>query len=229
LHAGDGSVGGYNTNTLILVHIPADGARVSAFSIPRDDYVPVVGIPNNDHVKIKEAYGLKKAVTEDAMAKSGVTDQHTLESAGRESGRRETVQTVQDFLGVPIDHFAEVTLAGFYDLASALGGVPVCLNHAVNDSYSGADFPAGQQTLNGAQSLAFVRQRHGLTNGDLDRTHRQQAFLASVTHKLASTGTFTNFGQLQSLLDVAKKDVVISAGWTSPPSSARPATSPAAT
>jgi len=216
LHAGDGSVGGYNTNTLILVHIPADGARVSAFSIPRDDYVPVAGIPNNDHVKIKEAYGLKKAATEDAMAKSGVTDQHTLESAGREAGRRETVQTVQDFLGVPIDHFAEVTLAGFYDLASALGGVPVCLNHAVNDSYSGADFPAGQQTLNGAQSLAFVRQRHGLTNGDLDRTHRQQAFLASVTHKLASAGTFTNFGQLQSLLDVAKKDVVISAGWDIP-------------
>ncbi len=216
LHAGDGSVGGYNTNTLILLHIPADGARVSAFSIPRDDYVPVVGIPNNDHVKIKEAYGLKKAATEDAMAKSGVTDQHTLESVGREAGRRETVQTVQDFLGVPIDHFAEVTLAGFYDLASALGGVPVCLNHAVNDSYSGADFPAGQQTLNGAQSLAFVRQRHGLTNGDLDRTHRQQAFLASVTHKLASAGTFTNFGQLQSLLDVAKKDVVISAGWDIP-------------
>ncbi len=216
LHAGDGSEGGYNTNTLILVHIPGDGARVSAFSIPRDDYVAVAGIPNNDHVKIKEAYGLKKAATEDTMSKSGVTDQHTLESAGREAGRRETIQTVQDFLGVPIDHFAEVTLAGFYDLASALDGVQVCLNHPVNDSYSGADFPAGQQTLNGAQSLAFVRQRHGLTNGDLDRTHRQQAFLASVTHKLASAGTFTNVGKLASLLDVAKKDVVISAGWDIP-------------
>ncbi len=216
LHAGDGGEGGYNTNTLILVHIPADGSRVSAFSIPRDDYVPVTGIPNNDHVKIKEAYGLKKAATEDAMAKSGVTDQHTLESAGREAGRRETIQTVQDFLGVPIDHFAEVTLAGFYDLASALDGVQVCLNHPVNDSYSGADFPAGQQTLDGAQALAFVRQRHGLPNGDLDRTHRQQAFLASVTHKLGSAGTFTNFSKLASLLDVAKKDVVISAGWDLP-------------
>jgi len=216
LHAGDGSEGGYNTNTLILVHIPGDGARVSAFSIPRDDYVAVAGIPNNDHVKIKEAYGLKKAATEDTMSKSGVTDQHTLESAGREAGRAETVQTVQDFLGVPIDHFAEVTLAGFYDLASALDGVQVCLNHPVNDSYSGADFPAGQQTLDGAQALAFVRQRHGLPNGDLDRTHRQQAFLASVTHKLGSAGTFTNFSELASLLDVAKKDVVISADWDLP-------------
>jgi LCP family protein required for cell wall assembly len=213
LHAGDGSEGGYNTNTLILMHIPNNGGPVAAFSIPRDDYVPVRDIPGNDHVKIKEAYGLKKAATEDAMSKQGVTDQKTLETAGREAGRKETVQTVRDFLGVPIDHFAEVNLAGFYDMASALGGVQVCLNHPVNDSYSGADFPAGLQTLNGAQSLAFVRQRHGLANGDLDRTHRQQAFLASVTHKLASAGTFTNLGKVQNLLDVAKKDVVISAGW----------------
>ncbi len=213
LHAGDGNEGGYNTNTLILMHIPSNGGRVSAFSIPRDDYVPVRDIPGNDHVKIKEAYGLKKAVTEDALAKQGVIDRQALETAGREAGRKETVQTVRDFLGVPIDHFAEVNLAGFYDMASALGGVQVCVNHPVNDSYSGADFPAGRQTLNGAQSLAFVRQRHGLPNGDLDRTHRQQAFLASVTHKLTSAGTFTNIAQLQALLEVAKRDVVISAGW----------------
>jgi len=213
LHAGDATAGGYNTNTLIVLHIPRNGGPVAAFSIPRDDYVAVRDIPGNDHVKIKEAYGLKKAATEDALGKQGVTEQHTLETAGREAGRRETVQTVQDFLNVPIDHFAEVNLAGFYDMATALGGVPVCLNHPVKDSYSGADFPAGHQTLNGAQSLAFVRQRHGLTNGDLDRTHRQQAFLASVTHKLASAGTFTNLAKLQSLLKVAKQDVVISAGW----------------
>jgi len=213
LHAGDGSEGGYNTNTLIVMHIPNDGSTVSAFSIPRDDYVPVRDIPNNDHVKIKEAYGLKKAATEDAMSKQGVTDRKTLENAGREAGRTETVQTVQDFLGISIDHFAEVNLAGFFDMASALDGVEVCLNHPVQDSYSGADFPAGHQTLNAAQALAFVRQRHGLTNGDLDRTHRQQAFLASVTHKLSSAGTFTNIGKLQGLLDVAKRDVVISAGW----------------
>ena len=213
LHAGDGSAGGYNTNTLILMHVPGDGATVTAFSIPRDDYVAVRDIPGNDHVKIKEAYGLKKAATEDALVRSGTTDRHQLESLGREAGRKETLQTVQDFLGVQIDHFAEVNLAGFYDLANALNGVQVCLNHAVKDPYSGADFPAGVQTLNGAQSLAFVRQRHGLDNGDLDRTHRQQAFLASVTQKLGSAGTFTNVGQLQGLIAVAAKDVVVDSGW----------------
>ena len=213
LHAGDGEEGGYNTNTLIVLHVPDDGSKITALSIPRDDYVPVKGIPGNDHVKIKEAYGLEKFYTEQGLTAKGVIDRQTLETKGREAGRAETLQTVRDFLGVPIDRFAEVNLAGFYDLAEALGGVDVCLNHSVDDDYSGAKFPAGPQTLNASQSLAFVRQRHGLDNGDLDRTHRQQAFLVSAMHKLQSAGTFINPGKLQSLLDVAEKDVVISSGW----------------
>jgi LCP family protein required for cell wall assembly len=214
LHAGDGEEGGYNTNTLILLHVPAGGGNVTAFSIPRDDYVAVSGIPGNDHVKIKEAYGLKMAATQQQLIDEGVTDPHTLETEGREAGRKETLQTVSDFTGVPIDHFAEVTLAGFYDLATALGGVQVCLNQPVDDSaYSGAVFPAGVQTLNGSQALAFVRQRHGLTNGDLDRTHRQQAFLVSVMHSLESAGTFGDVSKLSSLLDVVHRDVVVSSGW----------------
>ena len=50
---------------------------------------------------------------------------------------------MRNLTGVPIDYFAEVNLAGFYDLTDGLGGVEVCLNHAVHDEYSGADFPAG--------------------------------------------------------------------------------------
>jgi hypothetical protein len=123
------------------------------------------------------------------------------------------LKAVRKLTGAPIDYFAEVNLAGFYDLANSLGGVDVCLKHAVYDDYSGANFPAGPQTLDAAQALAFVRQRHGLENGDLDRTHRQQAFLSSVMHQLQDAGTFTNLGQLKGLMAVARKDVVLSAGW----------------
>ncbi len=76
------------------------------------------------------------------------------------------------------------TKAGFHQLADALGGVPVCLNKPVKDACPGADFPAGPQTLNGRQSLASVRRRHGLDRGDLDRTKRRQAFPAGATRKL---------------------------------------------
>jgi LCP family protein required for cell wall assembly len=212
LHAGDSDAGGYNTNTLILVHVGEDN-RVVAFSIPRDDWVPFSGVPGYRHIKIKEAYGLTKQSVEQKLIDQGVSNQRQLETRGREAGRSATLKAVRSLTGVPIDYFAEVNLAGFYDLTESLGGVKVCLNHAVYDSYSGADFPAGRQTLNAAQALAFVRQRHGLENGDLDRTHRQQAFLVSVMHQLQNSGTFTDLGKLKSLIAVARKDVVLSAGW----------------
>lgn len=213
LHAGDSSSGGYNTNTLILVHLAADGS-VEAFSIPRDDYVKVSGVvPGYQHIKIKEAYGLTKADEEQKLVDDGVSDQSTLEKQGREAGRKATLAVVRALTGAPIDYFAEVNLAGFYDVAASLGGVEVCLNHAVHDDYSGADFPAGRQTLDAQQALAFVRQRHGLDNGDLDRTHRQQAFLISVIRQLQDSGSFSDVGKLNGLMDVARKDIVLSSGW----------------
>ncbi|MFI1917357.1 LCP family protein [Nocardia sp. NPDC020380] len=214
LHAGDSDVGGYNANSLILVHIPKDMKHIVAFSIPRDDYVPVTGIPGYDHAKIKEAYGLKKAAVEQQLIDQGMTDPVELEHRGRDAGRASIVQTVRALTGVPINRFAEVSLAGFYDLANVLGGVDVCLRNPVDDSeYSGAVFPAGRQHLNASQALSFVRQRHGLPDGDLDRTHRQQAFLVSVAQQLKKSGTLTNIGELQGLMDAAHRDIVLSQDW----------------
>jgi LCP family protein required for cell wall assembly len=212
LHAGDSDDGGYNTNTLILVHVGAD-QKVVAFSIPRDDWVAFNGVPGYNHIKIKEAYGLTKQYVAQKLANQGVGSQKELETRSREAGRAATLRAVRSLTGVPIDYFAEINLAGFYDLAQTLGGVEVCLNHDVEDSYSGADFPAGRQRLDAAQALSFVRQRHGLENGDLDRTHRQQAFISSVMQELQATGTFTNLDKLKSLMAVARKDVVLSSGW----------------
>ncbi|MGW4366757.1 LCP family protein [Nocardia takedensis] len=214
LHAGDGEEGGYNANTLILVHIPADLSKITAISIPRDDYVTVTGIPGYTKAKIKETYGLKKAVVQQQAEARGETDRVKLEHLGREAGRASVIQHVRALTGVPIDLFAEITLSGFYDLAAALNGVEVCLNNPVQDpDFSGADFPAGRQRLDPAQALAFVRQRHGLENGDLDRTHRQQAFLTSVARELREAGTFTDVGKLTALMDVAHRNVVLSDDW----------------
>ena len=199
LNAGSSDIGGYNTNTLILMHIPANGGKVEAFSIPRDDYVDLVNVPGGHPLgkhKIKEAYDLAKYYAEEQLSKqySGAD----LEHRGRDAGRAATLLTVQKFLDVPIDHFAELNLKGFYDSALRPWAAWTCvLNHAVYDSYSGADFPAGPQRLDASQALAFVRQRHGLENGDLDRTHRQQAFISSVMRELQDSGTFTNLDKLQ--------------------------------
>ena len=89
----------------------------------------------------------------------------------------------------------------------------VCLNHPVYDSYSGADFRRGLSAPRCAQALSFVRQRDGLPNGDLDRTHRQQAFIDSVIHQLRTGGVLSDLGRLQALLAVAKRYVITDAGW----------------
>ena len=211
MHVGSSSsIGGYNTNTMIVIHIPANGTKAVAISIPRDDYVNVPGIGMK---KIKEAYGYAKYAEDSKLYKAGVKEP-LREHLARDAGRKATIATITELLGIPIDHFAEVNLVGFYDLATALGGIQVCLNKAVNDSqYSGAVFPAGVQTITGVDALKFVRQRHGLPNGDLDRTHRQQAFITGVIQKFKTQGILGDLGKIKALLDVAKKDVVIDAGW----------------
>ncbi|MDH6112996.1 LCP family protein required for cell wall assembly [Kitasatospora sp. MAP12-15] len=217
LHAGSSSeVGGYNTNTLMVMHIPANGGQVIALSIPRDDYVQTVGADGKMH-KIKEAYGIAKSIAEAKLGSKGLSKPE-LERQTREAGRRATLATVQSFLGIPIDHFAEVNLLGFYDIAKAVEPIQVCLNHATRDPAmegqgSGADFTAGLNSVNASQALSFVRQRHNLANGDLDRTHRQQAFIASVVAKLKSNGVLGDLGKMQQLFDVVKKDVVMDDQW----------------
>ena len=211
MHVGSSSsIGGYNTNTMIVIHIPANGTKAVAISIPRDDYVNVPGLGMK---KIKEAYGYAKYAEDSKLYKQGVKEP-LREHLARDAGRKATIATITQMLGIPIDHFAEVNLVGFYDLATALGGIQVCLNKAVNDAqYSGAIFPAGLQTITGVDALKFVRQRHGLPNGDLDRTHRQQAFITGVIQKFKTQGILGDLGKLKALLNVAKKDVVIDSGW----------------
>ncbi|MGO8729000.1 MAG: LCP family protein, partial [Streptosporangiaceae bacterium] len=78
---------------------------------------------------------------------------------------------------------------------------------------SGADLKVGYQHLGAAQALAFVRERDNLPNGDLDRTHRQQAVIDYVIWKLEHEGVLSSFNQLTSLLDIAKKYVITDSGW----------------
>jgi hypothetical protein len=124
------------------------------------------------------------------------------------------IRVVQAFSGMKIDHYAEVNLLGFYLLSNAIGGVPVCLNAAVDDPWSGALLPAGEQEVQGTQAIAFVRQRHGLPGGDLDRVRRQQAFLSGAASKLLSVGTLTNPAKLNDLVAAIDRSVVFDKGFS---------------
>ncbi|VVJ20901.1 Cell envelope-associated transcriptional attenuator LytR-CpsA-Psr [Amycolatopsis camponoti] len=210
LHAGSGDDGGDTTDTMIVVHIPAGGAAATAISIPRDSYVDIAG--GYGKHKINSAYSRGKNASMSGLRAQGLSGAR-LEVAANEAGAKTAIQTIEKFTGLTINHYAAINLAGFDALSQAVGGVEVCLKAPVHDSYSGADFAAGPQTLSGAQALAFVRQRHGLTNGDLDRIARQQAFLSGMAKKVLSAGTFTDPSKLSALVDAVQGSVVLDQGW----------------
>ena len=209
--------GGNDTNTLILIHIPAGGKKAVGFSIPRDDWVTYpTAYDGQSEGKIDQAYGLAMAAEEGQLEQQDPNiSQDQLAFEGNEAGRAAAVATVEQLTGVHIDHFAELNLEGFYELAKVIGGVEVCLNHPVpydpNSGFYAAH--AGLQHLDAKMTLAFVRQRDGLANGDLDRTHRQQAVIDSVLQQLRADGVLDDLTKVQALLSVAKQYLITDAGW----------------
>ncbi|HEY6423950.1 MAG TPA: LCP family protein [Pseudonocardiaceae bacterium] len=219
LHAGDQNDGGYNANVLMLLHVPGDGGRATSVSIPRDDYVDLAGSPDGvSKGKVKQAYGLAFDQEHRGLADRGVTDKTELEQRSREAGRTAEINTVRQLLGgVPIDHFVEVTLVAFFQIAQVVQPVTVCVRQDTRDRYSGADFHRGYQQITAAQAVAFVRQRrdtaHPQVNfSDLDRERRQQAFIASLTYQLKQAGTLANPVTLARLISVAKRNIATDAG-----------------
>jgi LCP family protein required for cell wall assembly len=218
LHAGDAADGGQNANVLMLIHIPDDGGRATSVSIPRDDYVELPGCPDNVCMgKIKQAYGLAFDAEQQQLAGKQLSQSQRMQQA-RDAGRKEQVHTVEQFLGgVKVDHFVEVTLVAFFEMAKVVAPITVCVNENTHDSYSGANFHAGVQQINGAQAVAFVRQRRDDTDADLnfsdlDRERRQQAFMVSLAHQLQQSGTLDNPSKLIGIFNVAKDNVVVDGG-----------------
>jgi len=208
LHAGDDVA--TNTDTIILVRIPNNGQSATAISIPRDSYVDAPGL---DKTKINGVYGQVKLERMKELVENQGMDPAQAEPLAVEAGRNALIKTVADLTGVTVDHYAEIGLLGFSLITDALGGVEVCLKDAVYEPLSGADFPAGWQRLDGPQALSFVRQRHDLPRGDLDRVVRQQVVMASLAHQVISGRTLSSPATLSALQDAIQRSVVISTGW----------------
>lgn len=185
--------GSYNTDTMMVLHLPADGSKATLISFPRDSYV---NIPGHGKNKLNAAYpiGVRAA------------------NGNKDAGARLLVQTIENLTGLSIDHFVQIDLLGFYRISNAIGGVDVCLNRAVKEPNSGIDLKAGHQTIKGTQALAFVRQRYGFPQGDLDRIKRQQYFLSAVFRKVSSAGTLLNPLKLQNLLKAVSTSLQMDPG-----------------
>ncbi|MBY8869398.1 MULTISPECIES: LCP family protein [Streptomyces] len=194
-----GSVGHADTN--ILLHVSKDRTNATALSIPRDLIVDVPDCPT------KQPDGSEKVIP----GTENVRFNTSLGQDGRDAGC--TMRTVKEVTGIAPDHFMMADFNAVKTLTSAVGGVEVCLKHAVDDEDSHLKLPAGESTIEGEQALAFVRTRHSFGNhGDLDRIKAQQQFLSSLMRKMASGDTLSNPTKLYSLADAATKALTVDQG-----------------
>ncbi|MFE5405866.1 LCP family protein [Streptomyces sp. NPDC056580] len=169
-----GSAQGQRTDSMMILHVGSNGDTL--VSLPRDSDVAIPSYKGSTSGKVYPNQG-----------------RHTkLNAAYAEDGPTLLVRTVEYNTGLHIDHYVEIGFGGFAKIVDAVGGVEMTLDQGFKDKWSGADFKAGKQTLNGEQALAFVRTRHAFAASDLQRTKNQQKFLAALAHQVATPSTVLN-------------------------------------
>jgi LCP family protein required for cell wall assembly len=178
----------------ILIHVSADHTNATAVSIPRDLVVP---IPACEKADGSGSYSAMSA--------------QPINNAWSYGGLSCVVQTVQSLTGVDVQYSAAVSFNGVIEMSNAIGGVPVCVNRAVKDRFTGLDLPAGTSTLQGDQALAFLRTRHGVGDGsDLGRISSQQVFLSSMLRTIKSNDTLGSLPRLYKLARAATSNMKLS-------------------
>ncbi len=142
-------------------------------SIPRDTKVDIVGHGTNDKINHAYAFG----------------------------GPEMAIKTVEKFLNIPINYYAEINMEGFTSLVDAVGGVTV--NNDLDFKVSGTHFPVGKVNLDGKSALKFTRMRYEDPRGDFGRQMRQREVIAQVANKLSSDVSVSNFN---AIMDVVGKN-----------------------
>jgi LCP family protein required for cell wall assembly len=173
-----------NSDTLMLVHVPADHSYIEVVSLPRDSWV---NIPGHGMNKINAAFGL--------------------------GGPKLMVATVAAATGLTINDYIEVNFLGFVKVIDALGGVNICLPFAVNDAYSGLDLSAGAHHVNGITALEYARDRHSFAASDLARIDDQQQLMATILSKAASTGTLSDPFKLRQVISSVTSAIQVDQGF----------------
>ena len=190
------------SDTVMLVHISAERKWATVVSIPRDLVVPRPQCEGR----------LDPTQTVPASSAS------LFDLAMNLGGPTCAVATVEQMTGIRVDHFAEITFNAFQSLTDAVGGVKVCVPPpGINDpNYSGLVLAPGLHTVSGPESLAFVRDRHGLANGtDLNRIRMQQMFVSSLFNKLASAGTLGDPITLYKIANAVTSNLTVDTGLDS--------------
>jgi LCP family protein required for cell wall assembly len=181
--------GEWRTDTMLIAHIPANHEKVYFISIPRDLYVYIPQSPTD------KSLGDTKAKINAAFAWGGLPL---------------TVQTVEGFTGLRMDHVVLIDFGGFKQVVDALDGVNMYVEQDVKSIHPPyRQFTKGNHELSGAEALDYVRQRYQFPDGDFARMRHQQQFMKAVMDKAVSSGTVSNPVKLNSFLRATAQAVTV--------------------
>ncbi|MFF1302365.1 LCP family protein [Streptomyces sp. NPDC058307] len=186
--------GNGNADVQMVVHISADRSNATVMSIPRDTMVDVPACKDSESGQSTPGY-------------------YGQINSALQYGPACQVATIHQLTGIPIDHFVKLDFSGVVKMSDAVGGVSVCVNNNVYDTYSHLKLSRGDHTLKGEAALEFVRSRHGFGNGsDIGRTVSQHIFLSAMIRKFKSAGTLTDPTAVYGLADAATKALTVDDG-----------------
>jgi LCP family protein required for cell wall assembly len=145
------------SDTLMLATFDPKNSTMKLLSIPRDTKVYIEDLGKRDKIN------------------------HAFAKGGKES----TIDTIENFLDIPIDYYATINFDGFVDIVDILGGVTVNVpfdfwDYKNGDSSTKFYFKKGKMTLNGEEALTYVRMRKKDPRGDFGRNERQREVLKAL-------------------------------------------------
>ncbi len=162
------------SDSMIVLTVNPELKSLKILSIPRDTRTEIIGQNTTDKINHAYAFG----------------------------GVKMSIDTVENFLDIPIDYFLEVNMDGFKDIVDAVGGVTVQNN--LDFTYDNVHFKKGTINLDGVDALKYSRMRYEGPKGDFSRQERQRQIIQAVIKKGASFSTLTNY---KDILDVLSKNV----------------------
>ncbi|MGD7024721.1 LytR family transcriptional regulator [Rossellomorea vietnamensis] len=154
------------SDTMIVLSVNPNENSTKMVSIPRDTRVDIIGRGTVDKINHAYAFG----------------------------GVEMAMDTVENFLDIPIDYYAKINMDGFKDIVDAVGGVTV--NNDLDFNYEGHHFTKGELTLNGEEALKYSRMRYEDPRGDFGRQDRQRQIIQAVIKEGASISSLWNYGDI---------------------------------
>ncbi|MDF0479345.1 LCP family protein [Vagococcus sp. PNs007] len=166
------------SDSMMIATVSPKTNKTTITSLPRDTRAEIVGHGTTDKINHAYAFG----------------------------GVPMAMDTVENLLDIPVDHYVSINMKGLKELVDAVGGIDV--NNTLDFSQDGTHFPVGNVHLTGETALSFSRMRYEDPNGDYGRQGRQRQIIEGVIKKALSIKSVTNYKNiLDALADNMKTDL----------------------